>query len=449
MPFELKKSVFPMVLIGFEIIMIIFYGIFVDYSTNSTPTGDTSVTINQYYPFYQDVHVMILVGFGFLMTFLRKYAYSALSYTLMITAVVIQASILINGFFHNLFQNSWHIIELDIQSLITGDFAAGAILISFGALLGKISPLQLFIMSLFELVFYSINESLGVITFEAIDMGGSMFVHTFGAYFGLAVSWILSRNNEQVKNHPDQSSNKVSDTTAMVGTLFLWMFWPSFNGALAVGDAQHRVVLNTVFALCASCLGAFCASQFYKGKFSMEHIQNATLAGGVAVGSSSDLVIAPYGALITGIVAGIISVIGYETISPWLERKINLHDTCGVHNLHGIPGVMGGLGGFISSCIASDVLYGESISNVFPARGDGRSAMEQGGFQLVALFSTLGISIVGGLLIGLVLKQDCLAMDNAYLYQDSYWEIEGGDSIDDEVDDGVEMTNNMKISNNI
>ena len=43
----------------------------------------------------------------------------------------------------------------------------------------------------------------------------------------------------------------------------------------------------------------------------MVSIQNATLAGGVAVGSSSDLVIQPYGALIVGCIAGIISVVGF------------------------------------------------------------------------------------------------------------------------------------------
>ena len=61
-------------------------------------------------------------------------------------------------------------------------------MISFGAVLGKASLPQLIVMMFFELIFYAINEGLGAVQFGAVDMGGSMFVHTFGAYFGLAVS---------------------------------------------------------------------------------------------------------------------------------------------------------------------------------------------------------------------------------------------------------------------
>lgn len=393
-------------LIILQIISIILYGLFTDYgkeAVGTTAGSQTSNTIDKYYPFFQDVHVMIFIGFGFLMTFLKRYAHSALGYTMYLSSLAIQYSILINGFFHCLFKNSWHEITLDIQTLITGDFAAGAVLITFGALLGKTNLLQMSIIVICELIFYAINESIGVIEYEAVDMGGSMFVHTFGAFFGLAVSYIIT-DKDKVKSEKNSASH-TSDIFAMIGTIFLWMYWPSFNGALASGNSQHRVVINTYLALTNSCLIAFICSKIFRKhhKFDMVDIQNATLAGGVAVGSSADLVIAPWGALLVGLIAGVVSVMGYVFISPKLE-EIGIHDTCGVNNLHGMPGIIGGLGGFISASVASESLYGTSINDIFPARGNGRSATDQGLYQLAALATTLGISIAGGLITGLLVK---------------------------------------------
>lgn len=43
-------------------------------------------------------------------------------------------------------------------SLINADFCAGAVLISFGAVLGKTGPAQLLLMALLEAVLFSVNE---------------------------------------------------------------------------------------------------------------------------------------------------------------------------------------------------------------------------------------------------------------------------------------------------
>lgn len=48
---------------------------------------------------FQDVHVMIFIGFGYLMTFLRKYGFSATGFNLLVAALVIQWAFLARGIF--------------------------------------------------------------------------------------------------------------------------------------------------------------------------------------------------------------------------------------------------------------------------------------------------------------------------------------------------------------
>jgi len=48
---------------------------------------------------------------------------------------------------------------------LTADFAAAAVLISFGAVLGKTSALQLVIMTVIEVVAFQLNEFLGTNVF--------------------------------------------------------------------------------------------------------------------------------------------------------------------------------------------------------------------------------------------------------------------------------------------
>ena len=42
--------------------------------------------------------------------------------------------------------------------MINADFCTGAVLISFGAVLGKTSPVQLLVMAMFEVTLFAVNE---------------------------------------------------------------------------------------------------------------------------------------------------------------------------------------------------------------------------------------------------------------------------------------------------
>lgn len=104
-----------------------------------------------------------------------------------------------------------------------------------------------------------------------------MYIHLFGAYWGLAATYFLNPSDVKKKvPYKAQGASYSSDTFSMVGTLFLWLFWPSFNGALALHDVQARVFLNTVLSLTGSAMVTFGLSVILRhdGKFCMEDIQN-------------------------------------------------------------------------------------------------------------------------------------------------------------------------------
>jgi len=105
----------------------------------------------------------------------------------------------------------------------------------------------------------------------------------------------------------------------MIGTLFLWMYWPSFNGALGAGAAQQRVIINTYLSLACSCIAACWIARLSKGKLEIEILLNATLAGGVAMGAPADLIHEPYGAMLVGFVAGAVSASGYAFCTQWIR----------------------------------------------------------------------------------------------------------------------------------
>lgn len=414
------------VLIILQITFIILFGIFVRYDDsakghsveklNATGTfteADLEQKINDklealnVYPMFQDVHVMIFIGFGFLMTFLKKYGLSAVSLNMLCAVIALEWATLTIGFFH---LGDDGLIHLNVISILSADFASAAVLISFGAVIGKTSPLQLIVMALIEIVLFTANEIIGRKYLHAVDAGDTIFVHAYGAYFGLAISRVLY--NPLASHSAKEGSAYTSDLFSMIGTIFLWLFWPSFNAAAAApGDPQQRAILNTYYSLCACVLSSFAVSAFThpERKFVMEHIQNATLAGGVAIGACADMMMQPYGAMIVGSVAGIVSTLGYHTVGPILNNSLKVHDTCGVHNLHGMPAVMGSLLSVIMAAIATREDYKDSLCVVFDpndklgCKNGDFSGQAQAINQLSAFLVTMVFAIVGGTITGWVM----------------------------------------------
>jgi ammonium transporter Rh len=206
-----------------------------------------------------------------------------------------------------------------MMDLIQADFGAGAVLISFGAILGKVNLFQLWTMATIEVFFYCLNETILMELWKVNDIGGSMVIHTFGAYFGLSVA-LFYRGKEAIEDKNKLGSgNYLSDLVSMIGTLFLFAFWPSFNAVLGSGSTQQRVVINTYLAISCSVIASIIVSKLTKeGKLEMEIILNASLAGGVACGANADIIVQPFGAMLVGFIAGVVSSLGFAYLSHFI-----------------------------------------------------------------------------------------------------------------------------------
>ncbi|KAG0724395.1 Ammonium transporter Rh type B-B [Chionoecetes opilio] len=128
-----------------------------------------------------------------------------------------------------------------------------------------------------------------------------------------------------------------------------------------------------------------------------------------------------------------------------MATRLRIHDTCGVHNLHGMPGILAGIIGVIAAAVASESSYGPSLYEIFPSRapvegsvdldrlhtvlpgleaGAGYSGAQQALHQLYALLITLAIAIIGGIATGLVLRlKPFMVLKTEELYEDEKWWI--------------------------
>ena len=97
-------------------------------------------------------------------------------------------------------------------------------------------------------------------------------------------------------------------------------------------------------------------------------------------------------------------------------RKFKITDTCGVHNLHGMPALLGGLLSILFAGISTRETYDQfnmneadensSLVEIFPKMGAGSdwTAGRQAGAQFYAMVVTLLFALVGGLLTGTMMQ---------------------------------------------
>jgi ammonium transporter Rh len=97
------KYVCPIYLIVFQIAFIVLMGVFGNYNYEDV---DKKEQVPYYYAMWQDVHTMMFIGFGFLMTFLKKYGYGSVGFNMLIAVYVTEWALLVRGWFDQGIGNS-------------------------------------------------------------------------------------------------------------------------------------------------------------------------------------------------------------------------------------------------------------------------------------------------------------------------------------------------------
>ncbi|KAG8447188.1 hypothetical protein GDO86_014595 [Hymenochirus boettgeri] len=415
----------PIVLLLLQVVLITIFALFVSYDDQPSAAFLTNVTkesnndLDALFPFFKDVQLMLFVGLGLLLCFLKYYGFGGMAFNFLIANISIQWALIVQGLLYHYNNGKIHI---NLENVMNAEFAAATSLISAGAVLGRSSPVQLLMLSLVETPLFVLNEWLINSYFHVLDVGGTVTIHIFSCYFGLGISRILYRP-ELRAGHSKISTTNTSDFFSLLGTVLLWIYWPSFNSIQAKHNvAQHRAILNTFLALSSSTLTTFAVSSLLdkRGRVSLVHLQNAVLAGGVAVGASADMMITPAGAFGLGCAGALSCILGFQYMSPFLDEKLKVQDQCGIHNLHGIPGILGTVGSILA-ILFGRVDFGGQISIDLPkpnySTEDMFRAVESKGAwdttsqalnQTAALGVTFGVSLFGGYLTGLLLKLPCL-----------------------------------------
>ncbi|NXD31297.1 RHD protein, partial [Spelaeornis formosus] len=361
-------------------------------------------SLSSLYPEFQDVSHMVVFGFGFFLMVLRRYGFSSTGFNLLLVALGVQCSVLLEDVCF---------LPLLSCSLAKAVLSMAAVIISSGAVLGKANPVQLIVMTLVELIVFYVSRCINRAFLQVPEHLSLMHVHLFGAYFGLAVT---SRFPEAPPALDKSRSTPKSELLSMLGSVFVWVLWPSFNSVLA--GSKREAVLNTYLALAVSAVAAFMLSALTSrdGKFRTAHIHGAVLAGGVAISYTAPSIQHPCAAMMLGLLGSGTAVLGSHCLQRCFNPALKLQDTSGVHFTFGLPAVLG--------AVAAVVL--RVVEKGIEKQWNNLSSLGYLIFVDVGAFcQTISTALVSGLITGLILNIKLLKAVHVSKYFDDqfYWEV--------------------------
>ncbi len=209
------------------------------------------------------------------------------------------------------------------------------------------------------------------------DFAGGIVVHASSGVSALVAALVIGRRTGFPKSmHPPHSPG-----LCMIGAAMLWVGWFGFNaGSALAADASAAMAMTVTHISAAVAALTWMAIEMVRyGKPTLVGIVTGMVAGLATITPASGFV-GPFGALILGLLAGIVCFVATNLI----KNRLHIDDSLDVFAIHGVGGIMGSL---LVSVLALPALGGLGLA-------DGIGMGQQLSVQLIGLASVIAWSIV-------------------------------------------------------
>ena len=235
----------------------------------------------------------------------------------------------------------------------------------------------------------------------AIDFAGGTVVHMSSGWSALVLCILLGHRlgfrKEIMAPH--------SMVLCMVGTGLLWVGWYGFNAGSALapdGIAANAFMSTTLATAVASFIWAM-LEYVLRGKPSVLGFCSGAVAGLVVITPACGYV-APSGAVIIGVAAGIVPFFACTRLKSWLGYDDAL-DTFGIHAVGGTLGAF--LTGLLATASVNTNLGSSIAAPLNPATQNGLAKIIGHTLwleQLKVIAVTIVLAVVGSAIIGAIVR---------------------------------------------
>ena len=215
-----------------------------------------------------------------------------------------------------------------------------------------------------------------------LDFAGGTVVHITAGVSAMVAALVLGKR----RGFPEQPMTPHNMSLAIAGAGMLWVGWFGFNGgsALAANGDAGMAMLVTHIAASAGAFTWMCAEWIRFGKPSALGAVTGMVAGLGTITAASGYV-GPAGALVIGILAGLICFMA----TNYLKRTLKIDDSLDVFPVHGVGGILGTL---LTAVFASNAL------GVFSGQED-IVILDQLGIQAIGVIAVVGYTGIATFII--------------------------------------------------